>query len=161
MQHGFLPRRALLAGLATVLPLFACMLAGPAGAQEIAVIPTRVIYPGQVVTMDALDEVALRRPPRGGAEIARSMTDLDGKVARRTLLPGRLVPLSSVREAYLVETGTAVTAVYRQGALTISLMAVPLQSGAAGDMIKLRNADSGAVFSGIVMADGTVQVGAS
>ena len=47
------------------------------------------------------------------------------------------------------------------GQLTISATAVTLQSGAAGDLVKVRNPDSGKVFSGTVMADGTVRVGAS
>ena len=32
-------------------------------------------------------------------------TELIGKVAKRTLLPGRFVPLASVRDAYLVAAG--------------------------------------------------------
>jgi flagella basal body P-ring formation protein FlgA len=38
---------------------------------------------------------------------------------------------------------------------------VTLEPGSAGDVIKVRNMDSGRVFSGIVMADGTIRVGAS
>ena len=38
---------------------------------------------------------------------------------------------------------------------------VPLQPGSAGDLVKVRNLDSGAVFTGTVMADGTIRVGAS
>ena len=44
--------------------------------------------------------------------------------------------------------------------LTISLTAVTLEAGSAGDVVKVRNVDSGAVFSAVVMADGTVRVGA-
>ena len=47
------------------------------------------------------------------------------------------------------------------GGLTISVTAVTLEPGSAGDLVKVRNIDSGAIFSGIVMADGTVRVGAS
>ena len=153
----FLPRRTLLAGLAAALTI----LSASAGAQEIVVVPSRVIYPGETVSADALEEMMLRRPPRGAAAFARSAVELEGKVARRTLLPGRLIPLSSVRDAYVVEQGSTVTAVYSDGGLTISILAVPLQPGAAGDLIKMRNIDSGAVFTGTVMQDGTVRVGTS
>jgi len=125
------------------------------------VVPARVIYPGEAISADALQEMILRQPPRGAASIARAAADLEGKVARRTLLPGRLIPLSYVRPPYLVEQGSTVTAVLTSGALTISVLAVPLQPGAAGDLIKMRNIDSGAIFTGIVMQDGTVRVGAS
>ncbi|WP_367718170.1 flagellar basal body P-ring formation chaperone FlgA [Nitratireductor sp. GISD-1A_MAKvit] len=128
-------------------------------AQEQAVVSTRVIYPGETISVDALDEILLRRPPRGNTAIARMLEDIDGKVARRTLLPGRLIPISYVREAHLVETGSPVTVTFAEGALTISLRAVPLQAGAAGDMIRLRNTESGRTFMGIVLADGTVRVG--
>ena len=36
---------------------------------------------------------------------AHAPTELIGKVAKRTLLPGRFVPLASVRDAYLVAAG--------------------------------------------------------
>jgi flagella basal body P-ring formation protein FlgA len=84
-----------------------------------------------------------------------------GKVAKRTLLPGRFVPLTSVRDAYLVAQGAAVQVIFVEGGLTISMTAVTLEPGSAGDMVKVRNTDSGAVFSATVMADGTVRVGAS
>ncbi|MDS1136095.1 flagellar basal body P-ring formation chaperone FlgA [Nitratireductor indicus] len=131
----------------------------PAAAEEQAVVATRVIYPGETITPDALNEILLRRPPRDGNAIARMMEDVDGKVARRTLLPGRLIPTNYVRDPYLVETGTPVTVTFAEGALTISIRAVPLQSGSAGDMIRLRNADSGRTFMGMVLADGSVKVG--
>ena len=133
----------------------------PAAAQDMAVVSNRVIYPGQTIEASALEEVALRKPPRNSAAYAVAVEDLEGKVARRTLLPGRLVPLSSVREAYLVERGASVQVVFTAGALTISATAVTLEPGSAGDMVKLRNLDSGKVISGVVMADGTVRVSAS
>lgn len=157
MNAGFPGRTLLLAVLGLVLALPAAW----AMAQEMAVVPVRVIYPGETISADALDEVILRRPPRGMASVAHRLDDLDGKVARRTLLPGRLVPLSSVREPYLVERGEAVTVTFMEGNLTISLLAVPLEPGAAGEVIRLRNIDSGAIITGIVMGDGTVRIGAS
>ncbi|MDN2566600.1 flagellar basal body P-ring formation chaperone FlgA [Aquibium sp. A9E412] len=149
------------AALRLVVALALLAAASPAArAQEQAVTPTRVIYPGQTVTPDALQVVTLRRPPRGVSAIVVVPEEITGKVARRTLLPGRLIPQGSVRDPYLVETGAPVTVTLVEGALTIALTAVPLQPGAAGDFIKLRNADSGVVFSGVVLADGTVRVGA-
>lgn len=130
-----------------------------ANAQETAIVSTRTIYPGQVVPGDALQEVALNWHPT--ALIVRSPGEIEGKVARRTLLPGRLIPEGSVREPYLVETGRPVTVTFVEGGLTISTKAVSLQSGAAGDMIRLRNIDSGVVLSGVVLSDGTVRIGDS
>jgi flagella basal body P-ring formation protein FlgA len=128
-------------------------------ATDTAVIPKRVIYPGETIDAGSLSEVPLRNPARVTTEIAYVAEDIDGKVAKRTLLPGRFIPLSSVREAYVVEAGSPVEVNLTQNGLRITTMAIPLQPGSIGDMIRVRNADSGAVFSGIVLANGTVMVG--
>lgn len=139
--------------------LLAAALPFAAMATDTAVIPKRVIYPGETIDAGSLSEVPVRNPARITTEIAYVAEDIDGKVAKRTLLPGRFIPLSSVREAYVVEAGSPVEVNFAQNGLQITTMAIPLQPGSIGDMIRVRNADSGAVFSGIVMADGTVRVG--
>lgn len=133
----------------------------PALAQEMVVVPTRVIYPGETVTADSLQEVPLRRQLRNASSIAMLPGQIEGRVARRTLLPGRLIGLSAVRNAYLVETGTPVQVRFVHGALEISISGVPLQAGGAGDVVRVRNVDSGTVFTGTVMDDGTIRVSSS
>jgi flagella basal body P-ring formation protein FlgA len=132
-----------------------------ASAQEMVIVPTRVIYPGETVTTADVQSVALRRSKRGLPPIAFEREDVEGRVTRRTLLPGRLIAMSSLRDPYAVEAGKPVQVQFIQGALTISAIGVPLQAGSVGDLIRIRNIDSGVVFSGIVMADGTVRVSAS
>ncbi len=151
--------------LRAILPLaflaFATVAVAPAAAQDMVLVPTRTIYPGEIVSAGMLEEVPLRRQLRNPAAVERRFDALDGKVARRTLLPGRMIPVGSVREAWVVEPGKPVQVLYVQGGLEIAVSAVALQAGAAGDIVRLRNVDSGSVFSGIVMADGTVRVSAS
>lgn len=128
---------------------------------ESVLIPNRVIYPGETIELGALKEVTLipgKHKPDG---MATRSEDLQGKVAKRTLLPGRYIPVAAIREAWLVEQGASVQVYFTAGALTISAAGVTLQPGAAGDLIKVRNVDSGKIISGTVMADGTVKVGAS
>jgi flagella basal body P-ring formation protein FlgA len=139
------------------------LLAGsvPARAQEVVLIPNRVIYPGETIDLAALKEVTLKPGRVVPPAVAFRTPELDGKVAKRTLLPGRYIPATAVREAWLVEQGASVQVMFVSGALTISATAVTLQSGAAGDFVKVRNIDSGKVFSGTVMADGSIRVGAS
>ncbi|TGQ97912.1 flagellar basal body P-ring formation chaperone FlgA, partial [Mesorhizobium sp. M4B.F.Ca.ET.200.01.1.1] len=93
--------------------------------------------------------------------VATRSEELQGKIAKRTLLPGRYIPSAAIREAWLVEQGAAVQVFFVAGGLTITATAVTLQPGSAGDFIKVRNSDSGKILSGTVMADGTIQVGAS
>jgi len=148
--------------LVLALPFgLAALAAMPASAQETVIVPVRVIYPGETVTADMLREAAFNNPNVSIASFAVLPQDAEGKVTRRTLLPGRMIPTASLREPYAVEAGKPVEVQYVQGALTISLTAVSLQPGAIGDMIKLRNVDSGVTFSGVILADGTVRVSAT
>ena len=132
----------------------------PALAQEIVLVPNRVVYPGETVNADALREVTLKQGKQAPEAVVISLADIEGKIASRTLLPGRYIPVRSLREAYLVEQGAAVEMVFVAGSLTISASAVTLQAGSAGDLVKVRNIDSGKVLSGTVMADGSVRIGA-
>ena len=135
--------------------------AAPAAAQEVVLIPNRVIYPGETIDVSTLKEVTLKAGKIIPGGVAFLPAELDGKVARRTLLPGRYIPANSLREAWLVEQGAAVQVTFVAGALVISATAVTLEPGAAGDLVKVRNLDSVKVFSGTVLADGSIRVGAT
>ncbi|TPK75378.1 flagellar basal body P-ring formation protein FlgA [Mesorhizobium sp. B2-4-15] len=131
----------------------------PAG--EVVLIPNRVIYPGETIEITALKQVTLIPGKHKPDAVATRAEELQGKIAKRTLLPGRYIPSTAIREAWLVEQGAAVQVFFIAGGLTISATAVTLQPGSAGDLIKVRNTDSGKILSGTVMADGTIQVSAS
>ncbi len=79
-------------------------------------------------------------------------------ISSRTLLPGRTIQLSSLRAAYAVKRGQTVRLVVNVGNMTISAAGAPLDNAAIGDLIRVRNVDSGVTVSGTVMADGSVQV---
>ena len=93
-----------------------------------------------------------------GHRVARS--ELVGKVARRTLLAGRLIARNTVGEPELVQKGKIIPIHYEQGPLTITASVLALQSGALNDMIQVRNIDSGKVIVATVAADGSVRVDA-
>ena len=84
--------------------------------------------------------------------------DLVGKVARRTLLPGRPIPSIAVEEPRAVSTGGQVQLVYQQDGLTIVTTGQALQNGYVGQVVQVRNLDSGLVVSGVVQSDGAVRV---
>lgn len=128
---------------------------------EVVLIPSRVIYPGETINLAALKHVTLVVGKHKPEAVATRAEELDGKVAKRTLLPGRYIPSTAIREAWLVEQGASVQIFFIAGGLTISATAVTLQPGAPGDLVKVRNIDSGKILSGTVMADGTIQVSAS
>ncbi|WP_245409721.1 flagellar basal body P-ring formation chaperone FlgA [Pararhizobium haloflavum] len=128
-----------------------------AASEPVAIVPNEVIYPGQAIDVALLREVAVTNP-NVRADYVSSLEDLRDAVARRTLLPGRVIPISAVREAYAVERGAPVRLVFSNAGLTITASGSPLQSAAIGDFIKVRNTDTGVTVSGTVMADGSVQV---
>lgn len=150
--HDF--RRAALA-----LALFAG--AAPAVAQEVVLIPARVIYPGETISLATLKQVTLAAGRHKPKAVATEARQLDGKIAKRTLLPGRYIPANAVRDAWLVEQGASVQVYFLVGQLTITAAAVTLQPGAAGDLVRVRNVDSGKVLSGTVMSDGSIRIDAS
>ncbi len=128
-------------------------------AQEAASFPTpkTVIYPGDIIRDDMLAD----RPvevARGVEPIAQTRSQLIGKIARRTLLPGVAIPLAGIDTPRLVANGSQVSLVFSEGGLMIVTVGSALQDGAAGDVIKVRNSDSGVTVSGAVQPDGTVRV---
>ncbi|OBZ96518.1 flagellar basal body P-ring biosynthesis protein FlgA [Pararhizobium polonicum] len=125
--------------------------------RRMAVIPTQTIYPGEIVDAKRLEEVEVTNPALTG-DYATATGQVVGKVTSRTLLQGRVILVSSLREPYAVERGKAVRIVFTNGALTITAGGAPLENAAVGDLIRVRNTDSGIIVSGTVMEDGTIHV---
>ncbi|MGY6707027.1 MAG: flagellar basal body P-ring formation chaperone FlgA [Rhizobiaceae bacterium] len=146
------------AALAVAAPLAAETFEGQS---PTVVVPNRMIYPGQAIPREALDVVPLRRQLDNPGAFVMTPEEAVGMVARSTLLPGRMMYTTAMRQPYLVETGAPARVMFVNGSLSISIVGVPLQSGAAGDLVRVRNMDSGIVFNGVVMADGTIRVGAT
>ena len=77
--------------------LVAAALAAPAIAAERRPVPAVTIYPGDVIREDQLADQDFPDAVASGA-FASNRTMLVGKVARRTLLPGRAIPANSFGE---------------------------------------------------------------
>ncbi len=121
-------------------------------------VPATIIYPGDVVRDGSLTEKDFSDSFSNAGFILRR-SDLVGKVARRTLLPGQAVAASAVTLPKLVTIGAMVRVVFEEGGLAISTYASALQAGAAGDLISVRNPESGVVLSGVIAPDGSIHVG--
>ena len=148
-------RRAALVATAVLVGL---LMADAAVANaRTAVVPKRIIYPGETIDAGQLEEVEVTNPNivKGYAE---SVADVSGLVSKRTLLPGRVILTSALREPFAVSRGTTVQLVFDNGSLVLRAAGTPLQDAAVGDLIKVRNKDSGMIVSGTVMYDGTVHV---
>ncbi len=139
---------------------FLCFLggAGQAFAQgTTAVVPTRIIYPGETIDPAALEEVGVTNPNLKG-NYAHRIGDVAGRVTDRTLLPGRTIIVDFLRDPYTVKRGAAVKIVYSSDGLTISATGTPMEDGGVGQIVRVRNVESGVTISGTVLADGSIKV---
>ena len=143
-------------GAATVLSLSLadCVVAGDAVTQ--LPVARRTIYPGDTITEDM---IALKGADqiRGVGALVTDPESLIGRTARRTLLPGQPIPKVAIREAYVVFQGKTVQVIFHSGTVTITGIALALESGSTGETINARNPDSGIVIRGVVQPDGSLR----
>ena len=146
------------AGARAVLLLMA--LAGAARADgPAAPTPKAVIYPGDVIRDDMLTDSPDGGIRDGGGPYVEERALIVGKSARLTLLPGHAIPYAGVSNRRLVSNGAEVRLIYAEGGLLIMTEGAALQDGAIGDVVRVRNSDSGVTVSGAVQPDGSVKVG--
>jgi flagella basal body P-ring formation protein FlgA len=121
--------------------------------------PKSVIYPGDVIRDDMLADLSQGGVADGGGPFVEDRTLIVGKVARLTLLPGHAIPYAGVSNRKVVANGAEVRLVYAEGGLLIMTTGAALQDGSIGDVVRVRNSDSGVTVSGAVQPDGSVKVG--
>ncbi len=133
---------------------------GADGAEERPEIPVAAvtIYPGEVIRpgMVRMRAVSRRYYQRGGFE--KDPRRIIGKMAGRTLVRGKPIAPNALRAPYVVRRGRAVRVIYRSGALSIGALGMALESAAAGEMVAVRNVDSGRIIHGTAQSNGTVVV---
>jgi flagella basal body P-ring formation protein FlgA len=146
--------------LAAMLAALACVSSARiAAAQELELpVPRAVIYPGDVLSEESLVSRAFIAHTVARSTIHEAREALVGKVAKRTLLPGQPIPVSAIRDPYLVTQGKTAMVVFEWGGLVITTNALALQNGGVGDVVSLRNLDSGAVIRGTVASDGSIRL---
>ncbi len=133
------------------------LFATPASAAQHLPVPAITIYPGDVIRESMLADKDFPDSVATTGFIDRR-ADLLGKVAKRTLLPGFAIVNNAVTMPKLVTIGAMVRLVFEEGGLNISTYASALQAGAAGDVISVRNLESGLTLSGVVAPDGSIHV---
>lgn len=134
--------------------------ANPARALDLVLpVPRVTVYPGNVITEDMLVDRAFRGQDYTGPGYVATRDSVVGKVARQTLLPNTPISLGGIRDPFTVQQGQPTVVVFQSGGLLISGTATSLQSGSTGQVIGLRNIDSGTTIRGVVQANGTVRVG--
>ena len=121
-------------------------------------VPSAVIYPGQNILDRGVASAKFTVP---GAKLSAYVVEeemLTDKIAKRTLLPNQPILLSDLKSPDLVRAGVPTPIVYREGGVYISSLGLPLASAGEGENIRVRNVDSGITISGVVTADGSIEV---
>ena len=121
-------------------------------------VPRMVIYPGDVISDDSVVERRVARKIGGQKLFGESREDVIGKVARRTLLRGEAIVPSSLRELSVITQGRTYPMIYKSDILMITGTGVPLQSAAGGQLVNVRNPDTGAIVKARVRDDGSLVV---
>ncbi len=121
--------------------------------------PKSVIYPGDLIRDDMLTDQLQGGVRDGGGPFVEDRALIVGKVARLTLLPGHAIPFAGVSNRKVVANGAEVKLIYAEGDLLIVTTGAALQDGSIGDVVRVRNSDSGVTVSGAVQPDGSVKVG--
>ncbi|SED39409.1 flagella basal body P-ring formation protein FlgA [Rhizobiales bacterium GAS188] len=121
-------------------------------------VPTIVLYPGDVIRDGLLVDRDFSFDPMATGGVIGDRSVLLGKIARRTLLPGKPIPVNGVGEPKVVSNGAQVKVVFSEGGLTITTYGAALQAGSVGDLVKVRNPESGIIVTGTVQPDGSVRV---
>lgn len=134
-------------------------LAQNAGSSRAVPVPTITIYPGETIKEGVIEMRNFSAHSLERAHVVADPPALIGKVARRTLLPGQLVPRNAIEEPQLVERGHSVRVVFAEAGMMIVGIASALEAGSVGEQVRARNLDSGVTIVGTVHPDGTLRVG--
>jgi flagellar basal body P-ring formation protein FlgA len=144
--------------LKAAIVALAAACAIPCLAQETGIpTPKAVIYPGDLILDEMLADVP-NAARDGSGPFIDSRSLIVGRVARLTLLPGHAIPFSGVSNRKLVSNGAEVKLIFSEGDLVIMTTGSALQDGSIGDVVRVRNDDSGVTVSGAVQPDGSVRV---
>lgn len=147
----------------SLLALAAAVLLGAshvaAAEERILPVPAVTIYPGDIINDSMLKDRTFPANYRFRTAVVESPRVLAGKTARRTLLPGEAIPMNAVDDPKIVTRGMQTAILFEEGSLSIVGVGIPLQSGAMGETVQVKNVDSGRVITGRVQADGRIRIG--
>lgn len=125
--------------------------------QKHAVVPTGTIFPGDIITRDRVTEVLVTNPNLAPGYVDNLQIVL-GKVSKRTLVAGRTITPSDLRDPFAVQRGTTIRITYSTGGMNLSASGTAIEDGMAGEVVRVRNRDTGVTISGTAKEDGTVEV---
>lgn len=115
------------------------------------------LIPGDVISANDIDYIDMR-----SSDITSSMvteaSDLVGQTPRRGINAMKPVTSSDIRLPLIVKKGDIVTMVLKHDALSLTTQGRAMDSGAAGDAIRVMNSSSKQIVDAIVTGSQTVSI---
>ena len=147
--------------LAAAVSLAASFLAPAAAIAEMRDIPVpaAVVYAGDQIVQGMLVDKQFSVPDAAAKNYVLLRRQVEGLYAKRTLLPGKPIPLAYIKLKDSVVQGVLTKATFEMNGLVISTFLIPLQSGVEGQLIDARNPEYGRTIKALVKSDGSLQVG--
>lgn len=128
------------------------------GVWQTVVVTAQPISRGQTIQATHL-ELAEKDIARVHKSYYTDISTVIGQTSKRNLRGGQIVTPNMLGRQQLVKRGSLVDLIVDAGSLRVRMKGKALQNGALGDLVRVRNKNSGKVVSGQVVAAGTVQVG--
>ena len=123
----------------------------------LAVVPIRRIVAGDVLRAEDLRPQRVR-VAHLQTEVARTMEDAVGMTPRASLGTGQPMRLADLMRPPAVRKGTSVQMLLSGGGLSLAGQALALESGAAGERVRVQNTVSRAVLEATVIGPDRVRI---
>ncbi len=91
--------------------------------------------------------------------IFTSESDLVGKQAKKYIQLGAAFTIRDISKPVVIKVNDPVNIIYNSGLISLRISGIALNSGAVGDVIKVKNSTSGIVLLGAIVNKNTIQIG--
>lgn len=123
-------------------------------------VPKNIVYAGQAISGQLLRDRSVPTGYLSRVSVFTRHSDVVGKVAKTTLMPGRPIPVNYVTEPDVVKVNQRALMRYEISGLKITAEVSPLNSAQVGGQVRARNLQTGIIVYGTAQKDGTIVAGA-
>jgi flagella basal body P-ring formation protein FlgA len=122
----------------------------------LAAVLNRSIKSGDVITEDMV--TVEKRLILNQADSVLDAKNIIGMQASRFINAGQLISFRDLKKETIMKKGQIVKAYFGKGQFDISISAIVEESGAVGDVIKVKNMDSNKMFAATIVNRGLVKI---
>lgn len=123
-----------------------------------APVASRYIKPNEIIQSGdiALEKTRLDNLRRG---YATESSEVIGMRANKYIAVGKMFKMNEMSNPPVIKNNDPVSIIYSSGSINLKTLGTALNSGAVGDMVKVRNDSSGSILLGKIIDKNTVKVG--